>query len=338
MRVLITGATGFIGRHLAWRLTSLGDEITCLVRAGSDRSALTDLGVSFVEGDVTRPDSFFKHVRDFDAVYHLAGCLSALDRQALFAVNEGGVRQVAAACAASPRPPVLLVVSSLAAAGPARRGRPRVEGDAPRPVSAYGHSKLAGERAARVFADRVPTTIIRPPIVYGEGDAATFELFRLARMGLHVTPTLRPASFSTIHVADLAHVMVRLVESGERLPPPRQPGAPGQGVYFAADKETVTFGELGRRIGRAVDRPVRVVPLPSAVTWAVAGASELWARLRHTRPELSLDKAREATAGSWICSGAKARDGLRIKLRTPMDERLAQTARWYQEQGWFGPG
>ena len=125
------------------------------------------------------------------------------------------------------------------------------------------------------------------------------------------------------------------LESGERLPPPDQAGSPGQGVYFAADKEVVTFAELGRRLGRAVHRPVRVIPLPSPLTWAAAAASEAWARLRGTTPELSLDKAREATAGSWACSGAKARDGLRIKLRTSMDERLAQTARWYQDQGWF---
>ena len=90
-----------------------------------------------------------------------------------------------------------------------------------------------------------------------------------------------------------------------------------------------------KELGRAVHRPVRVIPLPSPLTWAAAAASEAWARLRGTTPELSLDKAREATAGSWACSGAKARDGLRIKLRTSMDERLAQTARWYQDQGWF---
>ncbi|MCB9549234.1 MAG: NAD(P)-dependent oxidoreductase [Myxococcales bacterium] len=335
MRVLITGATGFIGRHLAWRLASLGDDITCLVRPTSDRAALAELGVRFLEGDVTRPETFAAQVAGFDAVYHLAGCLSALDRDRLQAVNEAGVGHVADACAACPRPPILLVVSSLAAAGPGRRRQPRVEGDPPAPVSAYGRSKLAGEVAARARAGRVPTTILRPPIVYGEGDAATFELFRLARRGVHLTPTLRSRTFSTIHVADLAHVMVRVVESGERLPPPDQAGSPGQGVYFAADKEVVTFAELGRRLGRAVHRPVRVIPLPSPLTWAAAAASEAWARLRGTTPELSLDKAREATAGSWACSGAKARDGLRIKLRTSMDERLAQTARWYQDQGWF---
>lgn len=337
MKVLITGATGFIGRHLVWRLASMGDRITCLVRPTSDRSPLDPYGVDYLVGDVTRPETLMGKLDGFDAVYHVAGALGrqARDDDWLFTVNRDGVAHVADACAACETPPVLLVVSSLAAAGTSTTGEPRTEGEPPAPVSTYGRSKLAGEQAAAARADRVPITIIRPPIVYGEGDEASFELFRLAAKGWHVVPSWRQPRFSMVHVADLVHVMVALAEHGRRLPPDPATGAPGDGVYFAADAEIITYAEFGRRIGAALDRKVRVITLPAPLTHTVAAAAQFWGWLRRTAPVLTVDKAREATAGDWICSGRKAVEELGLKLRVDLDTRLRQTATWYRQAGWF---
>lgn len=335
MKVLITGATGFIGRHLVWRLASMGDEITCLVRATSNRAPLDPYGVDYLVGDVTKPDTIMGKLDGFDVVYHVAGALGrqSLDDDWLFTVNRDGVAHVADACAACETPPVMVVVSSLAAAGPSVTGEPRTEGEPPQPVSAYGKSKLAGERAAIERADRVPVTIIRPPIVYGEGDEPSFELFKLAAKGWHIVPSWRKPRFSMVHVADLVHVMVALAEHGGRVP--ATGGAPGDGIYFAADPEIITFAEFGRRIGAALDTRVRVIALPKPLTHAVAAAAQLWGRIRRTPPILTIDKAREATAGDWICSGKKAVDELKLKLRVDLDTRLRQTAVWYTQAGWF---
>ncbi|HEY5139391.1 MAG TPA: NAD-dependent epimerase/dehydratase family protein, partial [Methylococcales bacterium] len=137
-------------------------------------------------------------------VFHLAGLLKAVRNDDFVRVNAGGVESVAAACDERAEPPVFVVVSSLAAAGPCAVDRPRAESDLPTPVSAYGRSKLAAELAATKYAARVPISIVRPPIVFGDGDRAVLELFRpIARWGIHIVPGLRQRRFSLIHVTDV---------------------------------------------------------------------------------------------------------------------------------------
>lgn len=336
MKALITGATGFIGHHLAWRLVNLGDEVTCLVRATSDLGDLQSLGVALRHGDVTEPATLAEAVRDADVVYHLAGLLRTAGHDEIWQVNEGGVANVADACARRQTPPALVVVSSIAAGGPSPDDRPLTEAEPAAPISDYGRSKLAGETAARLRAARVPTTIVRPPVVFGERDLETLELFRMADRGWHVVPGRRSQRLSLLHAADLAHLLQRVADAGERLPARAEDAPPGVGLYYAADERRPTFAELGQLIAGALGRgPLRLIPTPVAVTWGVAALSELAARVRRKPTLLSWETAREVTAGSWMCSSEKARAGLGFKLGVSLEERLRQTAQWYREVGWL---
>ena len=219
MRALVTGASGFIGQHLVGFLAKRGHAVRCLVRASSRLEGLEPHDPELVLGDVTDPESLRNAVRGVDVVYHLAGTLKAFTLHDFLAVNEEGTRALAEACADRGQPPVCVLVSSAAASGPSPDGRARSEADPPAPVSDYGRSKLAGERAAAAFAARVPTSVVRPPIVFGPGDREFFKVFQLVARGLHLVPTRARRSFSLVHVADLVRHLVQTAETGRRLAP-----------------------------------------------------------------------------------------------------------------------
>jgi len=337
-KVLVTGASGFIGSHLTSALVARGDEVTCLVQKTSQIEGLNRLGLRLVYGDVTQHESLMPAVAGQDIVYHLAGLTLALTKRQFFRVNQGGIRNIARVCAAQESPPVLLVVSSLAAAGPALDGRPKIESDPAEPVSAYGRSKRAGEQEAESFADRVPTTIIRPPIVLGERDRLGLPMFRsVNRFGIHVVPGLGRHRFSLIHAADLAELMILAAHRGQRLAPLGGNGSQaGQGYYFAACEEDVVYDDLGRLIGRVLGRR-RVFPLHIAMplVWVVAAAVETVSQIIRRPLYMHVDKAREVTAGSWICSPLRAVEDLGFSVKDPLVERLRQTAEWYRSGRWL---
>lgn len=337
-KVLVTGANGFIGSHLAEMLVARGDEVSCLVRKTSSVDRLRPLHARLVYGDVTDRDTLPAAVAGNEIVYHVAGCTRALKVGQLYQVNEQGVRNVARTCAEQPTPPVLVTVSSLAAAGPAPDGQLRTEADPPAPVSQYGRSKRAGEQAAEEFAHRVPTTVVRPPIVLGEADRVGLEMFRMiCRFGVHLVTKLGRDRFSVIHVADLATALILAAERGTRLKADgTAAGSSSQGYYFAACDEHPTYADLGRMVAAALGRRrVLVVPSPPRMVWPVAAINEVMGRIRRRPLYLNFDKAREIRAGSWLCSPQAAKDDLRFSVAAPLAERLRQTARWYREEGWL---
>ncbi len=346
-RILVTGASGFIGRHLVRALVEAGNTVTCLVRRESAVESLQTFDVRLCVGDVTDADSLTSAVAGQDVVYHLAGRTRALSANQFFAVNEEGTRAVAQACANQMTPPVLVSVSSLAAAGPSTPDRPHIETDPDAPVSHYGRSKRAGELAIAAMAHRIPATIVRPPIVIGFGDRLGLPLFAsVARFGLQALPSLASPRFSMIHVADLVALLTAAAEKGERLdgrPPEarnnsgdRNDGATGQGLYYVSCGYHPTLGEFAHLIARAAGRRHTIVlPLPSPVTWSVAAIMELFAHVSRHPLSLNLDKAREATAGDWTCSARKASDQLGFLPAESLAKRVQETVEGYRQAGWL---
>jgi nucleoside-diphosphate-sugar epimerase len=336
--VLVTGASGFVGRQLVGALVSRRRHVRCLVRSTSSVRFLRRTGSELVCGDITRPDSLAPALRGADLVFHAAGLTHALTARQFMHVNASGTWDVAQACAAQSDPPVLVVVSSLAAAGPARSGRTRTEADPPSPVSHYGRSKRAGELAAEAWADKVPVTIVRPGIVFGPRNRELLPMFRsIAHLGIHPIPTFHPPPLSLIHVEDLVELLLRAAERGKRITGrgdndlPRPPG-----YYFAADDEHPNYTQLGRMVARIFGRRhLFLWHLAEPLPWLVAGVTELVARFSNQTSLVNIDKMREATAASWASSSQAAREDLGFSPPQTLEERLRETAQWYQQHRWM---
>ena len=126
-KALITGASGFIGRHVVPHLIEKGYDLRCLVRPTSDRSFLQQFSVEFVDGDVTDFESLRQAASSVEFVFHLAGVAQVVFTRRFFELHTQGTINVALACLEQPNPPRLIHVSSLAAMGPARDKKPTPE-------------------------------------------------------------------------------------------------------------------------------------------------------------------------------------------------------------------
>jgi nucleoside-diphosphate-sugar epimerase len=340
-RVLVTGATGFIGSHLVEALLGRGETVRCLVRSPQRAAALATSGAELATGGLDDEAAIRPALAGIDTVYHLAGLTRALTRNEMFRVNEAGTARLMVACAEQPQPPTVVLVSSVAAAGPAPRGQLRIESDPPAPVSIYGESKLAGEAAATALADRLPLTIVRPGIVFGPRDTGLLPVFRQIRMlRFHPTPGFAPPPLSWIYISDLVDLIVQAAEIGSRVPVTAagsgSNGQAGQGRYFAASAEYPTWVEMGRIVRPMLSRPnAWMVPVPAPLAWCVAGVSERIARFRGQAEWLNSDKIREALVTSWACSAEAARRDLGFNPPNSLAERFAQTLAWYRQEKWL---
>ena len=322
MKAFVTGGTGFVGAHLVRALRARGDQVTCLVRNAAKAQALGWTDVRLVRGDLDDPAALREGCANAEVIYHVAGRISARDRDEFMRANRDGTANVLEAAAQGSRGRFVLV-SSLAAAGPTVPGTPIDEARPPSPVTPYGHSKLAAELLVRAMAGS--WTIVRPPTVYGEWDREVLKVFKLARAGL--APVFGDGSqeLSVIYAGDLAAALVAAATA---------PAAANR-VYFAAHPVVTTSRELVRAIGRAVGRQPRIVPLPGLIArgllWTIGSIAHLAGRATL----LSGDKAAEFLAPAWTCrSDALARDAA-WRAETDLETGLRRTADWYRREGWL---
>jgi len=336
-RTLVTGGSGFIGSHLVEALLRRGDDVTSLVRPTSNRKLLESLDVRLAVGDVTDSQSLAAAIDRSrpDIVYHVAGRNAAWESWQFFQDNADGVRNVAGACAGRRSPPTLIIVTSLAGAGPTLRDRRRTEADMPRPVSAYGRSKLAGEREAHRFAGRLPITIIRPPIVIGPRDRVLLPMFRtVGRFGFLVTLGVDDFELAMIYVSDLVDALILAAERGRRLPADAEDDT-GAGCYFVACGQTPSLADFGRLLAAPLGRRrVRIIHLRRRMAWLSGKAADWFARLMHRPVVFNSDKVREALSGPWLCATDKARDELGFAAGVSLVQAIELTARWYRQHGW----
>lgn len=346
----VTGGTGFIGRHLVERLRAAGHPVRCLVRASSSVDPLRQVGAELCQADLTDRRELAAALRGCSVVFHLAGQTAVAKTANLMRINASGTWSVAQACADQPHPPRLVYVSSVAAAGPARLDRPRTEVDPPMPITAYGRSKRAGELAAECLSSRVPTTIVRPGIVFGPWNREMLPVIRGIQLtGIHLIAGFAPPPLCLIHVEEMVELLLAAAARGTRLSGERSDRAEPfsyldnsertrpPGYYFACSSEAPNYKEFGRWIADGLGRRhVFFWHLADPLPWFAGVAMEFFQRSTGRLALFDLDRTREALAASWACSPQAAIDELGFQPTADLRTRLRQTIDWYRQNRWLG--
>lgn len=323
MRVFVTGATGFIGRHVCRGLSARGDRIVAMVRSPEKASLLPPGSETFV-GDLSSFASMSTRLPECDVVIHLAGVIAAARMDEYDAINFRAVQGLVSCLSRQAwTPKRVLFASSLAAAGPSPPGAPWTEADELEPIDAYGAAKARAETA--LASAPYPTTIFRPPIVLGPGDTATLTLYKAATRGLGFRVAGAPQRLSFVDVRDLVDALL-LMADDER---------PGSFVYYTSHPDSFDVVDLWRELGVAVGRTVRVVPVPRAALYAAMVASTAFSRLFGLRNQLDRKQFDQMTAPAFVCSGERLEDELGWRPRHGLSAALAHAVAGYRGAGWL---
>lgn len=326
MRLLVTGAAGFIGSHLCALLRERMPRarILALVRPGRSCGHIAGQGLDVVECDLSDAPGLGAILDGADTVFHLAGVTVARDAAGFV---RGNVRVASALVRAVNRADVRRVVffSSQAAGGPSG-APPGLSGrEEARPVSWYGRSKLQAERELRAL--KTHWTVLRPPMVYGPRDTGFLPLFRAARLGVVPLPDGGRAPMSIAHVRDVCALALAAADGPQ----------PSGEVYYPSDGVVRTWKEICMAVAAAVGGRTLGLPLPARLIWPVAMFNGLRAGLGGKPRYLNPDKYREAVQPGWLCTGLAAERALGWRAEVGLPAGLAETAGWYRLNGWLGP-
>lgn len=322
MKVLVTGANGFIGSFLTQELVSRRHQVRCFVLDGESMHWLEGLNVEIFLGDICRMDTLYEPVEGVDAIYHLAGVKTAWDETTYFRVNAQGTKNILdAALQKNGDLRRFVYVSSQAAAGPSLDGHPLAEDEVCRPLTSYGKSKRAAEEHLQSRRHEVPITILRPSLVYGARNLETELLYKITKWGWMFKIRRHDQSLNLIHVRDVVEGIILAAEH-ER--------ACGQ-VYFLTSQGQYTWQEIAERSFRMQNRKGWIISIPwTGVKWA-AWMVKSYRKLTGQPFSLIDDKMKEMRQKHWVCSGQKARRELGFEPKISLEEGIPETLQWYEK-------
>ena len=294
-RILVTGATGFVGSHLAESLLADGHTVRLLVRDPRRLKWFKPDAFEITVGNVSNESAIAEAVKDVDIVIHCAGVTKTAHADEFFRVNESATRSFARACenAGGKR---FVLCSTLAVCGPSGSDRKLTESDTESPITDYGKSKLAGERAVREELAQTEWVILRPPAVMGPRDEQFIPLYKMMqRWRIYTEVGQAKRLYSMIGVYDLVRCLKRaaFADFGMRE------------TYFVALSEPYEWCSIAKAFALVTGKKPNRIVVPEFISRMIGFFGDLSMKLTGKPALLGSEKVNEILATGWICDVSK---------------------------------
>ena len=333
-RILITGASGFIGSFIVEEALNRGMEVWAAVRGSSSRAFLTDPRIHFIQLNLDDPAQLCEQLKPhaFDYVVHAAGVTKCLHAEDFHRVNTLGTQHLAEALMETqPSLRRFVYLSSLSIFGPARERQPYTEisdSDTPQPNTEYGRSKLAAERWLDALASQgrtFPYIVLRPTGVYGPRERDYFMMAKSIRQHVDFSVGFTRQDITFVYVSDVVQAVMLALDHGRI-----------GGKYFLSDGEVYQSRAFSDCLQRELGNPWLLrIKAPLWVLRAVTFCGEYWGRLTGKVTALNNDKYHILSQRNWRCDIRPATEELGFRPQVKLEEGVRRAVKWYQDNHWL---
>jgi dihydroflavonol-4-reductase len=324
MKAFITGASGFIGTHLARKLLDLNWQVSIL-RHAQDIPDMEKCQV--FQGDIRDPDFLKEILRGTDVLFHLAAALGAsrIAKEEFFRINAQGTKNVLQS-AVDARVEKIVHFSSAGVLGSVKENRPAEENHLPHPRDIYDRTKWEGEKIALRFAEKGGNVVvIRPGWVYGPGDRRTFKLIKALATEKFMLLTKGSVCQTPVYIDDLIQGILLCAEKG----------AAGE-IYHLTGKEALTVKEITTAIAHAAGKNFPHWPLPIFLLKVAAWKLEMFYNFFGKEAPLTRGKLAFFVHPKPL-SIQKAKTKLDYEPEWDFKSGIASSLAWYRQNGWLPP-
>lgn len=331
MKILITGASGFIGSFIVEEALKRGLDTWAAIRKSSSREWLQDERIHFIELNLASKAQLVEQLRDqnFDYVVHAAGVTKCLNKADFHRINTEGTKNLAEALLEVGMPLKRFVfVSSLSIFGAIKEQQPYeaiCENDSPQPNTEYGRSKLAAEHCLETLAKRLPYIILRPTGVYGPREKDYFIMAKSIKQHSDFAVGYKRQDITFVYVSDVVQAVFLALEKGEN----------GR-KYFLSDGEVYQSATFSNLIHEALGRPWWIrITAPVWVLRIVTFLGEYIGRITGKVTALNNDKYNILKQRNWRCDIQPAIDELGYQPKVQLEEGVKKTIQWYRDHKWL---
>ena len=331
MKILITGASGFIGSFIVEEALKRGFETWAAVRKSSSREWLQNERIHFIELNLSSKAQLVEQLRgkDFDYVVHAAGVTKCLNKQDFHHINTEGTKHLVDALIELQMPLKRFVfISSLSIFGAIKEQQPYEEikeADTPQPNTEYGRSKLAAEQYLESVGSRVPYIILRPTGVYGPREKDYFIMAKSIKGHSDFAVGFKRQDITFVYVKDVVQAVFLALDKGKN----------GR-KYFLSDGQVYQSATFSNLIHEQLGRPWWIrITAPVWVLRIVTFFGEYIARMTGKVTALNNDKYNILKQRNWRCDIQPAIDELGYQPNYNLEQGVKETIQWYKDNGWL---